>query len=102
MEKHAPFPAFAGCLLCVLLSGCTATFREPRLAGGESHSEWTPSYVFGLFGRAEIDVRDHCPSGRVREIETGANVATIGISLLTIGIYTPRRVVVTCEAVPAR
>lgn len=89
-------------LVALLGSGCAATFREPRVQTGKSDSIWASYYVFGLVGHPEIDVRDHCRSGRASAVETGADVVTVGLSLLTLAIYTPRRVHVICEAEPRR
>lgn len=93
--------AVLGAGLCLLASGCTATFREPRLTEGAEHSLWASYFLYGSLGHFEVDVRDHCASGRASELETGADVLTVGASVLTAGIYTPRRVWVTC-APPAR
>jgi hypothetical protein len=84
----------------LLLSGCSATFSEPAVAPGERHSRWTSSFLYGSVGRAEVDVREVCGCGRAREVESGANALTIAISVATLGIYTPRRLLVTCEASP--
>lgn len=75
---------------------CTATFQEPRHARAESHSVWASYFLVGLIGHNDVDVRDHCPSGRASEVETGTDAGTLAVSVLTIGIYTPRRVLVTC------
>jgi hypothetical protein len=75
---------------------CAATFQEPRHPRAESHSVWASYFVVGLIGKNDVDVRDHCKSGRASEIETGTDFGTLVVSLLTIGIYTPRRVLVTC------
>jgi hypothetical protein len=100
-RRRLPTNAPGWAVLLVLLgSGCAASFREPRIATGKANSIWASYYLFGLIGRPEIDVRDHCPSGRASAIETGADVVTVGASLLTLGIYTPRRVHVSCELEP--
>ncbi|MFL5412925.1 MAG: Bor/Iss family lipoprotein, partial [Myxococcales bacterium] len=39
-----------------------------------------------------------CPRGRVAEVQTGGNLGTGVIYALTLGIYTPRKVYVTCAA----
>jgi hypothetical protein len=102
-SSRPPKTAFRLAVICSLLgAGCAATFREPRLPAGEQESVWASYFVFGLVGRPEVDVRDHCPSGRASEVETGASAATVGITLITLGIYTPRRVLVRCEEEPAR
>ena len=56
-----------------------------------------------MVGTEEIDVKEFCANGDAAVIRTGANVGTGVISVLTIGIYTPRKVYVTCAAQsPAR
>jgi hypothetical protein len=49
-------------------------------------------------GHADVDVRDHCPTARAHEVRLGGNVRTVGASILTLGIDTPREVTITCEA----
>jgi hypothetical protein len=91
----------AGLLLCALaLGGCyKATFiRDPQAVRGEEHDEWTSFFIFGLVGEQTLDVHQFCPDGRVAEVQTGANFLTGLVSLVTIGIYTPRKVYVTCAA----
>src|SRR5919201_1141467 len=55
-------------------------------------------FIFGLVGEQTLDVHQFCPDGRFAEIQTGANFLTGLVSLVTIGIYTPRKVYVTCAA----
>lgn len=79
-------------------SGCyRATFVDPRAYAGDEHEEWTDFYVFGLVNTEEIDVRSFC-QGPVARVRTGSNAGTTVVSLLTIGIYTPRKVYVTCAS----
>jgi hypothetical protein len=88
-----------GLLLCALaLGGCyKATFiRDAQATRGEEHDEWTSFFVFGLVGEQSLDVKHFCPDGRFAEIQTGANLLTGVVSIVTIGIYTPRKVYVTC------
>jgi hypothetical protein len=89
-------------LACALLatsfvtSGCAATLVDPRVPAGAEKSEWVDFYLFGIVGQEEVDVRDLCPTARAREVHVGSNVATFGLSVVTLGIYTPRKVTVTC------
>jgi hypothetical protein len=57
---------------------------------------WLPAYGFGAFGGGDLDVRDVCASGAADELSVGSTWATLGISLATLGIYTPREVRVQC------
>ena len=73
----------------LLLWGCAAHRPEVR-------SVWLPSYVFGAFGGGDLDVRDVCPSGVADELSVGSTWATLGVSVATVGIYTPREARVRC------
>ena len=89
-------------LACVLASaaGCyKATFlRDPGVMRGSVHDRWTDFFLFGLIGEDVIDVNDFCPGGRIAEVQTGGNFGTGVIYVLTLGIYTPRKVYVRCVA----
>lgn len=89
-----------GLLLACLLggTGCyKVTFQNPGVSAGAEHDEWTTFFVFGLVGHEVIDVKKYCP-GEVAMVRTGGNVGTTLVSGLTFGIYTPRKVYVTCAA----
>jgi hypothetical protein len=87
-------------LLAILLGGAgcyKATFiRDPNVVRGAEHDQWLDFWVFGIVGEQNIDVKQFCPDGRVAQVVTGGNFATGIVSLLTIGIYAPRKVYVTC------
>jgi hypothetical protein len=82
-------------LLWLLLSvlGCAAH-------GEAVHRVWLPTYLFGSIGGGDLDVRDVCPSGRAAELSLGSSFGTLGVSVVTLGIYTPREAKVRCA--PAR
>jgi hypothetical protein len=81
-------------------SGCyKATFyKDASAVKGEEHEEWTDFFVFGMVGSEQIDVKKFCSNGDAAVIRTGGNVGTGLVGALTIGIYTPRKVYVTCAA----
>src|SRR5215207_5954732 len=81
-------------------SGCyKATFyKNASVVKGEEHEEWTDFFVFGTVGSEHIDVKKFCPNGEAALVRTGGNVGTGLVGALTIGIYTPRKVYVTCAA----
>jgi hypothetical protein len=85
-------------LLCA--SGCyKATFyKNATVSKGAEHEEWTDFFVFGAVGTESVDVEKFCPTGDVAVVRTGGNVATGLVGVVTIGIYTPRKVYVTCAA----
>lgn len=57
---------------------------------------WLHTYAFGAIGGGDVDVRDVCASGEARELSVGSTWATLGVSVATLGIYTPREVRVSC------
>jgi hypothetical protein len=74
--------------------GCATT--TPRATAPAQH--WVPGYVFGIWGKAELDVRDDCPRTAASSVRIGATWATLLVSVVTLGVYTPREVQVECQA----
>ena len=85
-------------------AGCykASFYTDPKLVRGLEHDRWTDFFVFGLVGTEEIDVRSFCEDKNIAEVKTGGNFATSFVSAITLGIYTPRKVYVTCAAGPAK
>jgi hypothetical protein len=77
--------------LTVTLAGCGGHHQSVRRV-------WLPAYVFGAVGGGDLDVRDYCASGVAEELSVGSSWATLGVSLATVGIYTPREVKLRCAA----
>jgi hypothetical protein len=57
---------------------------------------WLPAYLFGSIGGGDLDVRDVCPSGTAAELTIGSSFGTLGVSVVTLGVYTPREAKVQC------
>lgn len=57
-----------------------------------------PSYLFGTLGTHSLDLRGLCP-GRATEITFAPTPRTLAVSLLTLGIYTPHQLEVSCGPV---
>jgi hypothetical protein len=57
---------------------------------------WLPAYLFGSIGGGDLDVRDVCASGSADQLSLGASWSTLGVSLVTLGVYTPREAKVRC------
>ena len=85
----ATLSATAGCYKATFVEDPSAAKREP------THEEWSNHYVFGLVGDKEYDTRDWCPNG-IAMARTGGNVGTSSLTIVTLGIYAPRKVYVTC------
>ena len=80
-------------LLCSCLGLVACAAHRPSV-----RTIWVPAYGFGAFGGGELDVRDLCASGTADELSVGSTWATLGVSLATLGIYTPREARVRCAA----
>lgn len=83
-------------LTALAVTSCSATFVDARVPAEAQHRLWRSFYAGGLIGHAEIDLRDVCASGRAREVRTGEDALTLALTIVTLGVYAPRRVVVTC------
>jgi hypothetical protein len=86
----ATLSSTTGCYKATFVENPTTLKREP------THEEWANHYVFGLVGDKEYDVRRWCPEG-MGMVRTGGNAGTTALTIVTIGIYAPRKVYVTCE-----
>lgn len=82
----------------LLLAGCyKATFHQAKsVARGEEQDTWTDFFIFGLVGTESFDVQEFCGGTKPAEVRTGGNFATGLVSMVTLGIYTPRKVYVKC------
>ena len=76
---------------CLGLVACAAHRPDVRTV-------WVPAYALGAFGGGDVDVRDLCASGAAEELSVGSTWATLGVSLATLGVYTPREARVRCSA----
>lgn len=100
-RRWARWPRVAQLVMCWLvcsLSGCfKATFVNDPSASQAAHAEsfWRHEFVYGLIGSAELDLRDVC-AGNQAHIETGGNLLTTAVSLVSAGLYTPRTLFVRC------
>jgi len=84
----------------LLLCGTLGCASRPSPAASPTREHWVPGYVFGIWGKAELDVRDDCPSTGASAVKIGATWSTLLVSLVTLGMYTPREVRVSCRERP--
>jgi hypothetical protein len=85
-------------LVCTLLAGgCfSVTYRNPAVPpNGIVIAEQLDFYVFGLVGKERVPVYQYCPTG-VSRIETGLRLTNLLLTVITIGIVTPRSYVLYC------
>lgn len=56
---------------------------------------WAPGFLFGLVPPGAVDTSGTCING-VSTVETQLGFANQLVSMLTVGIYTPMQINVTC------
>ena len=91
-KRSAALLACAGCALA-----CAAGTPQPA---APSRDHWLSAYVFGIWGKAELDVRDDCPQTGAASVRIGPTWPTLLVTVVTLGMYTPREVHVQCRARP--
>ena len=86
------------CALAGVLSlGCASS---TPIAAVPTHEHWVSGYAFGIWGKAELDVRDDCPTTGSDAVRIGPTWTTLLVTVVTLGIYTPREVSVRCKPAP--
>lgn len=83
------------CLLSACYHQIVQTGRTPGTTVVER--PWTATWLWGLVPSNEISVVAQCPNG-VATIETQQSFANGLVGLITLGIYTPQEVKVTCAS----
>ncbi len=89
-------------LLALCFMGCYHASVETGRAPGSQHIEkgWAASYLGGLVGPSTIEARAACPNG-ISKVETKHSFLNGLVGGLTLAIYTPMSIDVTCAAAPA-
>jgi hypothetical protein len=86
-------------LVAVLGTGCFHQVVQTGRAASPTvvDKEWVPGWLWGLVANDEVDVRRDCPMG-VATVETEQSFMNGLVALVTIGIYTPQHVRITCAS----
>jgi hypothetical protein len=80
-----------------LATGCfRVTYQNPALPpNGVVHEGSSAFFIAGLVGDARVPAYQMCPGG-VSQIETGLSFVDIVLTVVTVGIYTPRSYQIEC------
>jgi hypothetical protein len=86
-------------LVAFLGTGCFHQIVNTGLAAGPTvvDKPWDPGWLWGLIANDEVDVRRECPMG-VATVVTEMSFVNGLAALVTIGIFTPQHVTVTCAS----
>jgi len=57
--------------------------------------KWASGWIYGLVPPAAVETMEQCPAG-VARVDTQLSFANQLVNFLTLGIYTPMEIVVTC------
>jgi hypothetical protein len=91
--------SFAVAAAVLVLPGCYHQVVRTGAAPGTVTVErpWTATYFFGLVPATAINTAAECPAG-VAVVETEQSFLNGLVGALTLGIYTPQTVSITCAA----
>jgi hypothetical protein len=83
--------------LALALSGCYHQVVRTGASPGPTVIErpWTATFLFGLVPATTINTAEECPAG-VAVVETEQTLPNGVVGALTLGIYTPQTVRITC------
>jgi hypothetical protein len=86
-------------LSALVLTGCFHQVVQTGNPAGATvvDRQFVATWLFGLVPAQPIDVRQQCPSG-VATIETKQSFINGLVGVLTLGIYTPQHLRVTCAS----
>lgn len=83
----------------VLSAGCYhATITTGRPAGSTVvENQWASSWIGGLIPPSTVNVASQCPNG-VAQVETQHSFLNMLAQFVTLGIYSPITITVTCAS----
>ena len=98
--RHSASMALA---LGLVLSGCFHQVVQTGRTPGPTvvKKPWTATWLWGIVPATPIDVTRDCPGG-IATVETKQTFMNGLVGALTLGIFTPRDVTVTCASGTAR
>jgi Bor protein len=87
--------------LLLLSAGCYHASIESGMKPGTDkiEQEWASGWAWGLVGPAPIDAQSACKGG-LSKVETEHSFLNGLVGTLTLGIYTPMHLTVTCASGP--
>jgi hypothetical protein len=86
-------------LLVLCFTGCYHASVETGRTAGTQHIEkgWAPGWFYGAVGPGTVDGKAGCSHG-VSRVETKHSFLNSLVGGLTLGLYTPMTIDVTCAA----
>ncbi len=82
----------------VLLTACHNRVQFPSQFPSKKKVEHTTSFfLWGVIGETNYELYEDCPTENVYEVHTYTSPLQVAWNLVTLGIYSPRTVEVTCS-----
>jgi len=94
--RSADRGSLGGVQVRTALALCTLSLASCAAPVAGSRRVMLPAYALGAIGGGDVDIRDYCPAGSVGELSVGSSWRTLGLSLATLGVYTPRELRIRC------
>lgn len=88
--------------ISVLTTACYHQYVDGGVTPGVTVVEeaWVATWLFGFVPATPLDVGPQCRNG-IALVETRHSLPNVVAALLTLGIYTPVTIKITCAAIPA-
>ncbi len=85
-------------IILMLLVGCHNRVQFPSETPSEQKIEQTDIFLFwGLLGEANYELYEDCPEGRVYEVYAHTSIPQGLLTVVSLGIYSPRTIEITCS-----
>ena len=85
-------------IFALFIGGCQVQLRYPTELPSKTTISQEENYWFwGLVGEKTYEVYDLCPQGRVYEIIIYNSYMQSTYTLLSLGIYSPRTILIVCS-----
>ncbi|MBF0280551.1 MAG: hypothetical protein HQM13_22330 [SAR324 cluster bacterium] len=82
----------------ILLAGCYNRVQFPSETPSDEKVEHTDIFLFwGLAGEANYELYEDCPNGSVYEIYARTGIFQGILTVLSVGVYSPRSIEITCS-----
>jgi hypothetical protein len=89
--------AVAALLLCT--TGCqTVHYTTGRNAGGGRVEQNAPFFLWGLVGEKVVNMNEVCPDGGAARWKNQQTFLDGFLGTITLGIYSPRTIVIECAS----
>ncbi len=87
--------------MLLMLSACYHATIQTGLSPSAQTIEdkWASGWIYGLVPPATVQTMQGCPAG-VAQVETQQSFTNGLVALITLGIYTPMEIIVTCADGP--